>query len=73
MREEFHDRSNNPCHGCPDRYPACSGHCTKPAFLRWQEDQKKIREARAAYRQRAWRREEPYQPRNPLKRSKRDR
>ena len=73
MREQLRSRSGNPCHGCPDRYYACSDHCRKDSFLAWKAEQEKIRKNRAAYKQRAWRREEPYQPSNPLKRSKRDR
>ena len=40
---------DNPCYGCPDRYPACSDHCKKPDFLAWREEQKRIRENRAKY------------------------
>ena len=28
----------NPCKGCPDRYPACSGKCEKPEFLAFEPD-----------------------------------
>lgn len=41
---------NNPCYGCPDRYPACSDHCRKPDFLAWREEQEKIRANREKYR-----------------------
>lgn len=34
----------SPCHGCKDRYPACSDHCTKPEYLDW----KKLEAARKA-------------------------
>lgn len=39
----------NPCHGCPDRYTACSDNCSKPEFLAWQAEQNTIRQNRAAY------------------------
>lgn len=41
----------NPCHGCPDRYIACSDHCTKDSFLVWKEEQERIRQARNKNRQ----------------------
>ena len=41
----------NPCHGCPDRYTACSDHCTKDSFLAWREEQARIRQARNKNRQ----------------------
>lgn len=73
MTETINNNRSNPCRGCPDRYQACSDHCQKPEFLAWKAEQEKIRKNRAAYNQHVWRREESYQPRNPLKRSKRDR
>jgi endogenous inhibitor of DNA gyrase (YacG/DUF329 family) len=39
----------NPCKGCADRYPACSGKCKKPEFLAWKSEQEKIRANRAKY------------------------
>ena len=39
----------NPCNGCPDRYTACSDHCTKPEFLAYKAEQETIRKNRAAY------------------------
>lgn len=36
-----------PCKGCPDRYPGCSDHCRKEAFLKWKEAQATIRANRA--------------------------
>lgn len=36
----------NPCHGCPDRYTACSDTCTKESFLKWKHEQDVIRENR---------------------------
>ena len=32
-----------PCHGCPDRYTACSDHCQKEAFLKWRQELATIR------------------------------
>lgn len=43
----FERGRDNPCHGCPDRYPGCSDHCTKDAFLKWKEEQETIRRNRA--------------------------
>ena len=43
----FERGRDNPCHGCLDRYPGCSDHCTKDAFLKWQEEQETIRRNRA--------------------------
>lgn len=60
----------NPCRGCPDRYPACSDHCMKDAFLKWKAEQDLIRKNRKAYNQSIWSNEEPYEKRDPLKRSK---
>lgn len=71
MTETIFKGRKCPCHGCPYRYTACSDHCTRPEFLAWKAEQEKIRKNRAAYSQHAWRREEAYQPANPLKRSKR--
>lgn len=39
----------NPCQGCPDRYTACSDHCTKPDFQDWKAEQDTIRRNKAAY------------------------
>ena len=50
MDESLNRSRNNPCQGCPDRYPACSDHCRKPDFLAWREEQEKIRANRAKYR-----------------------
>ena len=36
----------NPCHGCPDRYYACSDHCTKDEFLKWKAEQALVRQNR---------------------------
>jgi hypothetical protein len=44
----------NPCKDCPDRYPACSGHCKKPEYLAYREEQAKIKAARDAYHSPAW-------------------
>ena len=33
----------------PDRYTACSDHCTKPEFQGWQAEQETIRKNKAAY------------------------
>ena len=72
MIETISNKRRNPCQGCPDRYPACSDHCTKPAFLEWKAEQEKIRKARAAYDRPSWYSEEPYQKRaDPNKRRKR--
>ena len=43
--------NRNPCHGCPDRFPACSGSCRKPAFTKWKAEQETIRENRRKYDQ----------------------
>lgn len=40
---------HNPCNGCPDRYPACSDHCTTPEYLAYKAEQETIRKNRAAY------------------------
>ena len=34
---------DTPCHGCPDRYTACSDHCQKEAFLKWRQELATIR------------------------------
>lgn len=49
----FSSRKGNPCKGCPDRYPACSGHCKKPEYLKWKAEQDLIRKNRKAYKD-AW-------------------
>ena len=41
--------NRNPCHGCPDRVPACSDSCRKPAFSAWKAEQATIRENRRKY------------------------
>lgn len=45
---------DNPCKGCPDRYPACSGHCTKPDYIAYRTEQEKIKTARKKYRPSIW-------------------
>ena len=47
-------RDENPCNGCPDRYPGCSGHCRKDSYLAYREKLKKIKKAREAYHSPAW-------------------
>lgn len=54
MTETLRRQRPNPCNGCPDRYPACSDHCTKPAYLAYREEQEKIRQARKAYYSGIW-------------------
>ena len=49
MNEELRDGRPNPCNGCEDRYPACSGHCEKPAFISWKAEQELIRKNRSKY------------------------
>lgn len=49
MGEPLWSQRYNPCKGCPDRYPACSGKCEKPGFLAWKAEQEKIKQARAKY------------------------
>lgn len=61
MTETIRNQRYNPCKGCPDRYPACSGHCQKPAFLEWKAEQEKIRQARKAYMPPKWKHDEPTQ------------
>ena len=58
MTETFRNERYNPCNGCPDRYIACSDHCSKPSFLAWKEEQAKIRAARKAYYSPVWAHEE---------------
>lgn len=50
----FTQRKGNPCHGCPDRYPACSGRCKKPEYQAWKAEQDKIRENRKKYECPIW-------------------
>ena len=45
-RTVYHASYDRPCQGCPDRYLACSDHCTKPEFIAWKEEQARIREAK---------------------------
>lgn len=59
----YHGRNDNPCDGCTDRYPACSGHCTKPAFLKWRAEQELIRQNRAKYTPPIWATDVPYDKR----------
>ena len=42
-------RDDTPCHGCPDRYPACSGHCEKPEYLAWRAELKRVKKNRRQY------------------------
>lgn len=63
MPTAYQNDRYNPCHKCPDRYPACSGHCQKPEFLEWKEEQEKIRKARKDYRPPKWKHPEPIHPR----------
>ena len=42
-------RDDTPCHGCPDRYPACSGHCEKPEYLAWRAELKRVKKNRRKY------------------------
>ena len=58
MTETIRNDRYNPCKGCPDRYPACSGHCEKPEYLAHKEEQEKIRAARRAYYSPVWANEE---------------
>lgn len=46
MMEVVKPNPDRPYQGCPDRYIACSDHCTKPDFLAWKAKQAKMREAR---------------------------
>lgn len=59
MTETIRNNRYNPCRGCPDRYTACSDHCQKPEYLAWKAEQKKIRDARAAYTPPKWQHPEP--------------
>lgn len=59
----YHGRNNNPCDGCQDRVPACSGHCAKPAFLKWKAEQELIRQNRAKYKPPIWLNDVPYDKR----------
>ena len=54
MTETLRSSRDNPCNGCPDRYPACSDHCIKPEYLAWKEEQARIRAARKAYYSNIW-------------------
>ena len=54
MIETLSSNRPTPCKGCPDRYPACSGHCKKPDFLAYQAELEKIRKARKAYYSPIW-------------------
>lgn len=54
MTETLTSNRYNPCKGCPDRYTACSDHCQKPEFLAWKAEQKKIRDAKQAYKPGVW-------------------
>jgi endogenous inhibitor of DNA gyrase (YacG/DUF329 family) len=49
MRTTICNGRFNPCKRCPDRYPTCSDHCQKPAFLEWKDEQERIRAARRKY------------------------
>lgn len=54
MTETISSARYNPRKGCPDRYPACSDHCKKPAFLEWKAEQEKIRQNRKRYNSPIW-------------------
>lgn len=58
MNNITNNSRNNPCHGCPDRYLACSGHCEKPEFQQWKAEQEKIKENRRKYWSPIWKRGE---------------
>jgi hypothetical protein len=45
----FTSRDMSPCYGCPDRYPACSGHCKKPEYIEWCEKRDLVKKNRKAY------------------------
>lgn len=49
MGNPLYSERPNPCHGCPDRVPACSDHCRKPDFLKWKAEQETIRQNRRKY------------------------
>lgn len=54
MTETLSSARYNPCKGCPDRYPGCSGKCKKPEFLEWKQEQEKIRQNRKRYNTPIW-------------------
>lgn len=54
MLETIRNKRDNPCKGCPDRYPACSDHCKKPALLSWRAEQELIRKNREQYTTPIW-------------------
>lgn len=58
MTETLFSNRPNPCKGCGDRYPACSGHCQKPEYIAHKAEQEKIRKARRAYQSSIWTHEE---------------
>ena len=58
MTDTIRSNRDNPCNGCPDRYPACSDHCKKPAYLKYRAEQDRIRKARKAYYSSIWNRPE---------------
>ena len=35
---------NNPCQKCDDRYPGCSGQCTKEDYIKFKSTLRKIKE-----------------------------
>ena len=73
MTDTIRETRYNPCKGCPDRYPACSAHCKKDAYLKWKAEQETIRRNRKAYNEGAWFREEVYEKlSDPTKRRKRE-
>lgn len=45
----FERGRDTPCHGCPDRYTACSDNCKKPEFLAWRAELETIRANRRKY------------------------
>ena len=49
MTETLRSNRPNPCHGCPDRYRACSDTCKKPEYLKWKAEQELIRQNRKNY------------------------
>lgn len=63
MNGPLHNGRYSPCKGCEDRYPACSGHCQKPEFIKWQKEQEIIRENRRNYKPPAWMSEMPFDKR----------
>lgn len=54
MNGALQNERYNPCHGCPDRYPACSDRCQKPAYQKWKQEQQTIRENRQKYKSPIW-------------------